>query len=147
MRTRILPCAKIKRMKINGKDLIEMGYRQGKWFKTALIEANAQRLTGESLKSFLDEIAPKIIDPHSEPVPYHCNIRAESEEETANVASVKNTMFGLMKTPTVINGVYILDLIFSNCHRTNILSKRIDHIFELDHDLKNERKRSHSKRR
>ncbi len=96
-------------MKITGKDLISMGYRQGKWFKEALETANKQRLIGEQLKTFLDAAAPTIIDPHEEPVAYHLNIKAESEEEAANVESVKNTMHGLMKTPTVINGAVMPD--------------------------------------
>ncbi len=96
-------------MKITGKDLIAMGYRQGKWFKETLIKANAQRLTGDELKAFLDEAAPTIIDPHDESVSYHLNIRAENEEEEANVAAVKNNMIGLMKTPTVINGAVMPD--------------------------------------
>jgi len=96
-------------MKITGKDLINMGFRQGKWFKEALLEANAQRLEGEALKHFLDERAPQIIDLHAEPVAYHLNIRAENEEEIANVKSVKNTMYALMKTPTVVNGAVMPD--------------------------------------
>jgi len=96
-------------MKITGKDLIAMGYRQGRWFKSALKEANAQRLVGDELKSYLDKVAPQIIDPHAEPVSYHLNIRAESEEEEANVESVKNTMVSLMKTPTIVNGAVMPD--------------------------------------
>ena len=96
-------------MKITGKDLIELGYRQGRWFKEALEVANAQHLKGEELKTYLDGIAPDIIDPHAEPVPYHMNIRAENEEEVANVESVKRTMDELMRTPTVINGAVMPD--------------------------------------
>lgn len=96
-------------MKITGKDLLEMGYRQGKWFKEALIAVNDQRLSGDALKTFLDEAAPTIIDPHMEPVPYHLNIRAESDEEVSNVESVKNNMYQIMKTPTVINGAVMPD--------------------------------------
>ena len=96
-------------MKITGKDLIEMGYRQGRWFKEALNTANAQRLNGEELKNFLDSVAPQIVEPHDTPVSYHQNIRAESEEEEANVKSVLNTMHGVMKTPTVINGAVMPD--------------------------------------
>ena len=96
-------------MKITGKDLIEMGYRQGRWFKEALKQANAQRLSGDQLKEFLDGAAPQIVDPHSEPVEYHFNLRAENPEEEANVESVRNTMHGLMKTPTIINGAVMPD--------------------------------------
>ena len=40
-------------MKITGKHLINMGYKQGKWFRAALDYANAERLTGEDLISYL----------------------------------------------------------------------------------------------
>ena len=95
--------------KITGKDLIEMGYRQGKWFKEALVKVNEQNLTGAELKTYLDNAAPVIIDPHAEPVKYHLNIRAENEEEIANVESVKQTMDVLMKTPTIVNGAVMPD--------------------------------------
>lgn len=96
-------------MKITGKDLIALGYRQGRWFRGALKEANAQRLVGEQLVNYLDSVAPKIVDPHPLPVKYHLNIAAESEEEAANIESVKNVMHGLMKTPTVIDGAVMPD--------------------------------------
>jgi len=96
-------------MKITGKDLIQMGYRQGRWFKGALIHANEQRLAGDDLKQYLDAQAPTIIEPHAEPLAYHLNIRAENEAEEANIVSVKNTMHGIMKTPTVINGAVMPD--------------------------------------
>lgn len=99
----------IKKMKITGKDLIAMGYRQGKWFKKALVEVNAERMEGDELKSFLDERAPKIVDLLDEPVEYHLNIRAENEEEESNVDTVIRTMDVLMKTPTVINGAVMPD--------------------------------------
>ena len=96
-------------MKITGKELIEMGYRQGRWFKNALEHANAHRLVGDDLKAYLDEAAPAIIDPHAKPVPYHLNIRAESEEEISNVESVKRTMDAVMKTATVVGGAVMPD--------------------------------------
>ena len=96
-------------MNITGNDLISMGYRQGKWFREALVVVNEQNLEGDDLKAYLDNAAPTIIDPHTNSVEYHLNIRAESEEEMANVESVKRTMVELMKTPTVINGAVMPD--------------------------------------
>lgn len=95
--------------KITGKDLIEMGFRQGRWFKAALEQANAKRIYGEELKAFLEELAPNIIDPHHEAIPFHQNIEAESEQEISNVESVLYTMKQLMKTPTVTNGAVMPD--------------------------------------
>lgn len=96
-------------MKITGKELIEMGYNQGKWFREALVTVNEKGLTGKALKTFLDEASPTIINPYEEPVGYNLNIRAESQEEVDNVESVKKTMIDLMKTPTVINGAVMPD--------------------------------------
>ena len=95
--------------KITGKDLIALGYRQGKWFKEALMEANRQRLTGDMLTAFLDERQPQVVEPHADAVPFHMNIRAEKEVELSNVESVRNTMSRVMKTPTVVDGAVMPD--------------------------------------
>ena len=95
--------------KITGKDLVALGYRQGKWFKETLLEANRLRLHGEALTRFLDEKAPVIIDPHKESVPFHKNIEGEEEVEMTNVDKVCNSMYQLMKTPTVVDGAVMPD--------------------------------------
>lgn len=95
--------------KITGKDLIALGYRQGKWFKEALQEANRLRLNGAALTRFLDEKAPVIRDLHENSVPFHKNIAAEAEIEVHNVNTVCNSMHQLMKTPTVVDGAVMPD--------------------------------------
>ena len=95
--------------KIKGRDLIAMGYKQGKWFRTALEHVNTYRLSGEAMKNYLDYAQPQHIDPLGEAVPFHKNIRAESELEESNVESVLNTMYSVMKTPTVIDGAVMPD--------------------------------------
>ena len=96
-------------MNITGKTLIELGYKPGKWFKEALEYANAETLSGEALIKYLDQMAPNHIDPHTEAISYQRNIRAESELEVENVASVLKTMDALMKTPTITNGAVMPD--------------------------------------
>lgn len=96
-------------MKITGKELIAMGYRQGKWFKAALKHVNVNRLEGLELKAYLDAQAPMIIDPLKQAVPFHQNIAAETEEEADNVKSVLDTMYAVMKTPTVVDGAVMPD--------------------------------------
>ncbi len=96
-------------MKITGKTLIEMGYRPGKWFKEALIHANAEGLQGTALKTYLDNMQPEIIDPFEIPLDFHKNIKAETELETSNVNAVFRTMEVLMKTPTLVNGAVMPD--------------------------------------
>lgn len=96
-------------MKITGKELIRMGYRQGKWFKAALKHVNAHRLEGEALISYLDAQVPLVIDPLKQAVPFHQNIKAENEQEASNVKSVLDTMYAVMKTPTVVDGAVMPD--------------------------------------
>ncbi|GAB4397670.1 MAG: RtcB family protein [Microscillaceae bacterium] len=89
---------------ITGKDLIDLGYRPGKWFKEAIKVANQQQLSGPALVNYLNTVAPKTILPHEQAVFFHQNIRAETEEEVSNVESVIKTMQVLMKTPTIVGG-------------------------------------------
>lgn len=95
--------------KITGQTLIEKGYRPGKWFKQAILYANRNKLKGDALDKYLQDTAPVIIDPYEEPLPYHANIRAESEAERLNVDQVHKTMRQLMKTPTLVSGAVMPD--------------------------------------
>ena len=92
-----------------GKELIELGYKPGRWFKEAIDHINHNQLSGESLLSYLQSVSPKIVSPHSEPVSFYQNIKAETEEEAANLQAVINTMKEVMKTPTVVNGSIMPD--------------------------------------
>ncbi len=96
-------------MKITGKALIKLGYKQGKWFRDAIEYVNKRKLTGDALIEYLDSVQPQTIDPHETAIPFHVNIKAESELEESNVESVKNTMYALMKTPTIVNGAIMPD--------------------------------------
>ncbi|OQP45264.1 RNA-splicing ligase RtcB [Niastella yeongjuensis] len=94
---------------ITGKELIELGYRPSKWFKEAIEYANQHNLEGEALASYVRTIAPAIIDPFAEPLPFHKNIKAETEAEISNVQQVFDTMNVLMRTPTLVKGVVMPD--------------------------------------
>jgi tRNA-splicing ligase RtcB len=94
---------------ITGKDLIDLGYRSGKWFKEAIEHANSNQLSGDSLKSYLKSIRPEFMEPFKNPVDFYKNIKAESEEEIANVESVLSAMKGLMTTPTLVGGAVMPD--------------------------------------
>ena len=95
---------------ITGKELIALGCKSGKWFPEAIAHINANNLSNDEILEYVKkfEEAPKI-EPHAEALPFHRNIRAESENENANVDSVFATMDVLMKTPTVINGCVMPD--------------------------------------
>lgn len=96
--------------KITGKDLINLGYRQGKWMQEALIYINENQLQGNALQSYLEQY--KLPDPlplHSKPLDFSINIKAENELEEDNVSKVINSMQTLMKTPTLVNGAIMPD--------------------------------------
>ena len=96
--------------KITGKDLINLGYRQGKWMKDALFYINKNQLQGDALQSYLEQY--KLPDPlplHSKPLDFSINIKAENELEEDNVSKVINSMQTLMKTPTLVNGAIMPD--------------------------------------
>ncbi|MES2764274.1 MAG: RtcB family protein [Bacteroidota bacterium] len=94
---------------ITGKELIELGFKPGKWFKDAIEHANAHNLSGEPLVQYLKSIRPVYVDPFTEPVGFFKNIRAENEIEISNIENVVSTMSDLMKTPTLVGGAVMPD--------------------------------------
>ncbi|NJC24891.1 RtcB family protein [Neolewinella antarctica] len=94
---------------ISGKELIALGYKPGRWFKQALHDINERNLTGDAVTAYLNTHQPATVEPFSEPVPYHQNLRAESAEEEDNVTKVFATMHELMKTPTLVAGAVMPD--------------------------------------
>lgn len=94
---------------ITGKDLIDLGFKPSKWFKDVIDYANQNQLSGDSLKDYVETVRPKYVEPHSEPIDFYKNIKAETEEEADNVKMVLNTMQDLMKTPTLVGGAVMPD--------------------------------------
>ena len=101
---------------ITGKTLLDLGYAPGSWFKSAIAAAEAARLAGSdeaAIRELIDNLAPKPVVT----VPlrargalsYHMNIRAETPEETENVAMVERHMAELMRVPTVVAGAVMPD--------------------------------------
>lgn len=96
-------------MKITGKDIIALGYNQGKWFKEALAYIQENKLEGADFEKYIASIAPIYIEPHSDAVPFYKNIRAENVLEQQNIEAVSKSMDSILKTPTVINGAIMPD--------------------------------------
>lgn len=94
---------------ITGKTLIELGFKPNKLFKQAIEYANTNNLSGDALRAYMDSMQPVHIDPHSEPVSFYTNIKAENQEEAENVKMVIETMKSIMVTPTIINGCVMPD--------------------------------------
>lgn len=95
---------------ITGSDLIEWGYRPGKWMKEALEEINIKQLEGEELSAYLKAFKkPEPLGLLGNPAPFSINIKVESELEKENVQSVLSSMESLMRTPTLVNGAIMPD--------------------------------------
>ncbi|OIQ21738.1 MAG: RNA-splicing ligase RtcB [Flavobacterium sp. MedPE-SWcel] len=95
---------------ITGKELIDMGFRSGKWMKEALEYINNNQLEGDALNDYLEQFRlPPAIDLHDEVIPFSVNIKAENELEEVNVDKVVSTMEVLMKTPTLVKGAIMPD--------------------------------------
>ena len=97
-------------MKITGKDLIEMGFKPGKWFPEAMEYVNSNQLTNLQIVEYLEQYrsAPEI-PLLEESANFSINIKAENELEETNVNAVVNSMEVLMKTPTLVNGAVMPD--------------------------------------
>ncbi len=99
-----------KTMKVTGKTLINLGFKSGKWFKEAIDYINKNELTEIELTEYLERVSPPpVIMPHAEPIPFHKNIAAETEEEQDNINKVIATMKALMTTPTLVDGAIMPD--------------------------------------
>ncbi|WP_348716690.1 RtcB family protein [Tenacibaculum sp. 190130A14a] len=97
-------------MKITGKDLIEMGFKSGKWFPEAMEYVNSNELTEVEMMDYLEQFKPVPEMPLlKEPASFRINIKAENELEEINVNSVVHSMEVLMKTPTLVNGAIMPD--------------------------------------
>ena len=97
---------------MNGNDLINLGYKPGKWFKEALEHINSSNMDQSEIEKYLKEVCPKElpkIEPFLEPIFYHKNIEASGEDESKNAQQVFETMDVLMKTPTIIKGAVMPD--------------------------------------
>lgn len=95
---------------ITGHNLIEMGFKSGKWFRDALDHINKNQLEGDDLKKYLEQfVSPEPISLHEKPIAFSINIKAENEFEQLNVDAVVKTMQELMKTPTIVGGAIMPD--------------------------------------
>jgi len=93
-----------------GKDLLDLGFKSGKWFKDALAHINAHELEGAARLAYLDTVKPPAELPlRAAPAPFFENIRAESAVEQHNIDQVRQSMALLMRTPTVVTGAIMPD--------------------------------------
>lgn len=98
---------------ITGQTLIDMGYKPGAWFKAAIAAANAVAGDGEAVRAVIAAHAPPPIVTvgmrgHDD-LAHHTNIRAETNEDEVNIASVVAHMRELMRVPVVTAGAVMPD--------------------------------------
>lgn len=121
----------MENFKITGRELMDWGMTAGKAMGSLL------KVINEVAYSSLEDVKDLVIDlisfpenykehnvfgeiaimllpsdeilPHDEIISYHINIKADSDSEESNVASVFKTMDVLMKTPTVVTGAVMPD--------------------------------------
>lgn len=93
-----------------GKDLLDLGFKSGKWFKDALAYINDHGLEGAPMLAYLDTVKPPAELPLlAAPAPFFENIRADSAVEQQNIDQVRQSMALLMRTPTVVTGAVMPD--------------------------------------
>ncbi|GAA3643254.1 RtcB family protein [Flavivirga jejuensis] len=96
--------------KVTGNDLIQLGFRQGKWMKKAIKHINTNKLNKTDMVIYLDQFkSPDPIELHKTSMTFFTNIKAENELEEDNVSKVINSMETLMKTPTLVTGAIMPD--------------------------------------
>ena len=94
---------------INGKTLIDLGYKPSKWFNSVISYANENNLNTEQLHNHISSIIPKVVEPLSSPIGFHQNILAENEGDAKNIDSVISAMNEILTTPTVVNAAIMPD--------------------------------------
>ena len=96
--------------KITGKELIEMGFKSGKWFPEAMEHINTNELSAGEMLAYLEQFRSGPEIPLLEnPASFNSNIKAEKDVEEENVNKVRTSMEVLMKTPTIVNGAIMPD--------------------------------------
>ncbi|PQJ18439.1 RtcB family protein [Nonlabens tegetincola] len=95
---------------ITGKDIRDLGFPPGRWYKEAMEHINKHQLSQEQMLEYLEQFRlPEAQDLHENPVSFKLNIAAQNELEQENVNQVKATMEQVMRTPTVVNGAVMPD--------------------------------------
>ncbi|AZO47752.1 MAG: RtcB family protein [Mesorhizobium sp.] len=97
---------------ITGKDLIQWGFKPGKWFPGAI--ADAQRMEGEGrsqdeIFAHLQTLMPVEMMPRTNALPFGVFLEPENDVERDNLGLVVEAMDALLRTPTVVSGVVMPD--------------------------------------
>jgi RNA-splicing ligase RtcB len=99
-------------MMITGKELIDWGFKPGKWFAGAIEVAQRMERDGQSadaIFAYLQTLQPVEIMPRTNRLPFSVFLEPESDIERENLALVTGAMDALMRVPTVQAGVVMPD--------------------------------------
>jgi tRNA-splicing ligase RtcB len=97
---------------ITGNDLIQWGFRPGKWFAGALRDAQRMESEGKSqdeIFAYLQTLQPIEMLPRTNGLPFSVLLEPESEVERDNLALVVAAMDALMRVPTITAGAVMPD--------------------------------------
>lgn len=95
---------------ITGKDIRDMGFPPGKWYRKAIDFINEKQLSKNEIEVYLEQFRLPPAQPLlANPVTYNLNISAQNELEEENISKVKATMDEVMRTPTVVGGSVMPD--------------------------------------
>ncbi|MEO8934217.1 MAG: RNA-splicing ligase RtcB, partial [Xanthomarina sp.] len=90
---------------ITGKDIKNLGFPAGAWYKEAIAYINKNELRANELDAYLKQFKlPPALPLFYNPVSYSKNIAAENSDEEDNLEKVFATMDVVMRTPTVVGG-------------------------------------------
>ena len=94
---------------INGKTLIDLGYKPSKWFSQVINYSNSNNLDTKEIISYIDSVVPKTIEPLDNPISFYKNIIADTEDEKSNLDAVTRSMNSILTIPTVVNAAIMPD--------------------------------------
>ena len=96
-------------MTVTGKDLLDLGFPEGRGFAAALTRVNDLQLSGDTLRDWVRENAPAPRIGLQDAPGYAFNLVAEDALEQNNIEKVRATMDTLMRTPTLRAGAVMPD--------------------------------------
>lgn len=97
---------------ITGKELIQWGFKPGKWFADALAQAQRMEADGQDhdqIFAHLQTLQPIEMMPRTNGIPFNVFLEPDSDIERENLGLVVTAMDALMRVPTVTAGVVMPD--------------------------------------
>lgn len=98
-------------MKVDGKLLISLGFKGGKWFKQAMdyFEQNPTEDL-EIIKNYCQALIPDEILMRDKPLEYFVNVVASNDDEAFNIAQSLQAMDRMMRHPLAVSGAIMPDV-------------------------------------